>query len=272
MDPRSLDTLSIDVLVAAWNGVYSDYAVPMTRDADQLRTHVETGSIDDRLSLLWLDGDDPVGFSLLGVRGDRGWVGGFGVVPAHRGAGLATRMMREHLDLAADAGLTSVGLEVLADNPARHLYERSGFETTRLLHVLDGPLRGSATADTWSDHLTPAYAARLDALLATPAPWGRQGSCLPIGATVVAAGPLDAPTALAVLRQGSRAWSVLAAAAASSADAAALVGRLAAEVDGGAVRIVNEPEGSPLLDAFEAAGAQRTLVQHEMSVALPPSS
>ncbi len=269
MDARPLETLSIDVLVEAWNGVYSDYVVPMQRDAESLRDHLATGSVDAGLSRLWLEGDDPVGFSLLGVRGDHGWIGGFGVVPTHRGAGLATRIMRDQLDVAAGAGLARVGLEVLADNPARHLYERAGFETTRLLHVLAGQLKGTATGDAWSAALTPVYAARLDTLLPTPAPWGRQGSYLPVGATVVGAGPPDAPAALVVLRQGPTAWSVLAASAASRADAAAVVGRLAVEVEGGAVRIVNEPEGSPLLDAFEAAGATRTLLQHEMSVALP---
>ena len=51
-----------------------------------------------------------------------------GVVPEHRGTGLAARLMRELLGAAGDFDCHEVLLEVRVDNvPARRLYERFGF-------------------------------------------------------------------------------------------------------------------------------------------------
>lgn len=48
------------------------------------------------------------------------------VVPAERGRGIATSVLRQVLD-AADAARVPVTLHVVATNPARRLYERLGF-------------------------------------------------------------------------------------------------------------------------------------------------
>ncbi|MEJ7650036.1 MAG: GNAT family N-acetyltransferase [Nakamurella sp.] len=45
----------------------------------------------------------------------------------HRGRGLGGRLLTALLDAARDAGLPGVSLSVEAGNPARRLYERSGF-------------------------------------------------------------------------------------------------------------------------------------------------
>lgn len=268
MRTMALDTLPLDTLVRVWNGVYADYFVPMTRDADQLRSHLETGSVDASLSRLWFAGEEPVGLSLLGVRGERGWVGGFGVIPSHRGAGLATRMIRDQLDVAAAAGLARVGLEVLADNPARHLYERAGFTTTRLLHVLTGTLApsGGGKEEAWWSEASPEVTGQLTSMLPSPAPWGREAAYLPADPVVLGAGDPASPSALLLLRRTPAGWSLLAGGAATRAAAAAVVGRLATDHEGTDIRVVNEPEGSPLVEAFESVGVRRKLLQHEMSV------
>ena len=48
------------------------------------------------------------------------------VLPGHRGRGLGERLLRELLD-AARVDFGAVSLSVRADNPARRLYERTGF-------------------------------------------------------------------------------------------------------------------------------------------------
>jgi ribosomal protein S18 acetylase RimI-like enzyme len=48
------------------------------------------------------------------------------VAPGHRGRGLGARMLWELLDAAAGS-FGAVSLSVRADNPARRLYERTGF-------------------------------------------------------------------------------------------------------------------------------------------------
>jgi len=53
---------------------------------------------------------------------------GIGVLPAHRGAGIGTRLVQACLDAARAQGLTRVELEVRADNEqALRLYRRLGF-------------------------------------------------------------------------------------------------------------------------------------------------
>jgi GNAT superfamily N-acetyltransferase len=50
------------------------------------------------------------------------------VVPAHRGRGIGARLITDLLD-AARGAFGAVSLSVRADNPARRLYERTGFRT-----------------------------------------------------------------------------------------------------------------------------------------------
>jgi len=51
------------------------------------------------------------------------------LLPAHRGRGIGTQLLRQVLQTAAGQG-QSVRLAVLHGNPARHLYERLGFAVT----------------------------------------------------------------------------------------------------------------------------------------------
>jgi ribosomal protein S18 acetylase RimI-like enzyme len=68
--------------------------------------------------------------ALLGFRGDRAWVGGFGVLPASRGHGMGGVCVADMVRIAREAGATTLELEVPERNlGAIRLYERGGFET-----------------------------------------------------------------------------------------------------------------------------------------------
>ena len=56
----------------------------------------------------------------------------------HRGEGIGTRLMAAIEDAARAAGFSQISLSVDADNPARRLYERLGYET---LTVDEGGVR-----------------------------------------------------------------------------------------------------------------------------------
>jgi RimJ/RimL family protein N-acetyltransferase len=67
---------------------------------------------------------------------------GMGILPAYRGQGLGTRLLREVFSRMFASGLLRIELEVFASNlPAIKLYQREGFVTEgrkRLARILDG--------------------------------------------------------------------------------------------------------------------------------------
>lgn len=74
------------------------------------------------------EGGHVIGISMLGVRGDRGWCGDFGVIPQWRGRGVGHRLMAAFIAEARALGLRSLQLEVRQDNhPAIKVYERAGY-------------------------------------------------------------------------------------------------------------------------------------------------
>jgi ribosomal protein S18 acetylase RimI-like enzyme len=133
-------------LASLWGRAYADYFVPVSDDPDELRRHVELNDIDPSRSVVVHDDAGRfVGLSLLGVRGDRGWIGGFGVAVEFRRRGLSRELIAAQLEAARGAGLVSLQLEVLEQNWAQNVYVAAGFVTRRRLHGLRGtlPIAGS---------------------------------------------------------------------------------------------------------------------------------
>ena len=295
-------TVTTDALVEAWNAAYAGYFVDVSRDATGLRAHVEAGSIDLGRSVVLRDGGRPIALSLLGARpvdtsddavGERGWIGGFGVAPSHRGHGVAGRLIDEQLDVARRSGVAFVDLEVLTQNWARRVYERAGFTVRRRLLVLSGPLDPTTTAGDTPDPpgwLLTSRATEVEASVrgmaaisgCHRAPWGREPTHLGLDADVVvlSTGPGsgtvpqagDEADGILLLRPLPERVAVLAAAARDDRAAHRLARGLAREYAGTTCRVVNEPEGSPLVAALGAVGMVEELAQHEMRVELSPAN
>ena len=162
-----------DLFTRAYAGYYTTLAV----DGPGFRRMVEHWDIDLAASRVAVDGDRPVGLVQLGVRGDRGWIGGMGVVAEGRGSGLGARLMDEAIASARSLGLATIDLEVLVQNQeAIPIYERCGFVRTRRLVVLGrdagpGPSGESRTAVEEID--VAAVIAGWDRLHSVPSPWQR---------------------------------------------------------------------------------------------------
>ncbi len=121
---------------AALDSVFAQYVVPISFSEPQYAAHVAVNDIDLAASPIWYDGDDVVAAAVLGVRGRRGWLGGFGLVPEYRGRGLARELLADVLERAWSLDLESVALEVLGENPAaRQTYVTGGFMRTRRLLI-----------------------------------------------------------------------------------------------------------------------------------------
>lgn len=95
--------------------------------------HARDPNYDPSLWLLAKDDGVPVG-TLTAVPGmDRGWVGEVGVLPSHRGRGIAAALLRRSIDAFAHRGYRRVLLNVDTENPtgATALYQRAGMRVVK---------------------------------------------------------------------------------------------------------------------------------------------
>jgi GNAT superfamily N-acetyltransferase len=235
------DTLSIDELAALFNAGYEGYVVPFRIDASQLENMIAAWQIDLARSRV----APGQGVALLGIRGDRGWIGGLGVVPAARRHGVGRALMNAVLAEAP----SEVTLEVIEQNePAIRLYEDLGFERVRILEV-------------WSLDTEPPPADVRDAepspVGETDLPWQRADESLRPGYE-----RLEVDGGAAVIRGAGGTISLLQLRAENADAARALVA--AARARGTGLRFVNVPEGHLGTTALAELGGKLDLRQYEM--------
>lgn len=269
-------TLDPAALLAAFERVYANYVVPVHATAEWLQGHLDHNDVVREDSPLWVDGaGDVAALGLLGVRGSRGWIGGFGVAPDHRGQGLSRSLARDMLERAARRDLSQVQLEVIAANTlAIRTYRSAGFTTRRDLIVYvrpgDAPaLRADASAVRDADAdvvLGAAVDARGEHAL-PGACWQREPASMlgrgGLRALTIGEGP-DA----GFLLYGSGPSGVRLAGLSASGDdqVGALMAGLVARVPGLPCSVLNEPDDSPYRGALESLGFVERLRQHEMVV------
>jgi ribosomal protein S18 acetylase RimI-like enzyme len=235
-------------LTELFNDGYEGYFIPMHVDPAAYEYMVSTWDIDLGRSRVALgDGEERLGFANLAVRGGRGWIGGVGVVPAARRAGIGRALMEAVL---AEAPPT-VLLEVLEQNePAIRLYERLGFERTRVLEVW------SLTRDVTA---AGAEAAEPAPLGQRDLPWQRADESLPAEYD-----RLDVDGGSILFRARDGRVNVLQLAARDEDAAAQLLA--AAKAGGDSLHYVNVPEGDRASAALQALGATLDLRQYEMAL------
>jgi ribosomal protein S18 acetylase RimI-like enzyme len=235
------DTLSIDQLAALFNSSYEGYLVPFHVDSEQLANMVAAWQIDLTRSRV-APGE---GVALLGIRGERAWVGGLGVVPAARRHGLGRKLMEAVLAEAPP----DVTLEVIERNDvAIRLYEQLGFERGRILEVwsLDAEVEPAEVRE-----VEPSPAGETDL------PWQREDRSLRPGYV-----RLEVDGGAAVIRGAGGTISLLQLRADSREAARALVA--GARSRGSRLRFVNVPEGHLGTAAIAELGGRLDLRQYEM--------
>src|SRR6266571_4224979 len=132
-DYRFSDALSYthEQLSQMFNESFTGYFFPANTSAQQNADFWRTEQIDSLCSVVMHDEAGTfVGLARMGVRGQRGWCGGFGIVPQFRRTGASKLLAAQMIQVARDTGLTTLLLEVLTQNtPAFKLYKSVGFET-----------------------------------------------------------------------------------------------------------------------------------------------
>lgn len=260
-----------DELTALWNRSYEDYFAPVAFDRAMFERHVRRAEADLALSRVIVVDGDACGLSLVGRRGPRAYLAGFGIASAQRRRGLAKQLIDAQLRALSAAGLAQVQLEVIEQNPARQLYRQAGFVESRTLEVLEGSFEPRADA-TASMPDTDTLAAVHAACSAISRPtWRRewptvQGALAHDGAVALGAATngyaILLPTALPLN-------TLLDAAAPDEPSAHALLDALAQARPGARWRLVDEPVGSPMHRALTARGATVVIRQIEMTATLP---
>ena len=269
----SAASVSLEEYAALFTASFAGYRYPITFDAERLARRVRQEQHDLTHSLVAYAGARPVGVAALAVRGERGWVGGFGVVPDERGRGRGRALMSALVERARACGVRTLSLEVLAGNTAaRALYERAGMRVTRDLLILDRP----------ADYVLPAAGRRglkeapaaellrhYWRLHAEPPAWQRElASLLAADLRGLYVGGRRRPRAYALLGYG-RADGNTYLSDLAAADAAAAV-EMCAALDRvpGFIRAVNEPERSPFAALLLEHGFREVMRQHEMVMEL----
>jgi len=157
----------------AINRSFEEYFVPMVFTPASFEQRFRSENLDVEASKLWFRGEELVGLVLIARRGWNSRVAGMGIVVAERGKGYGKVMLQAAIDEATTRGDRNLLLEVFtANEPARRLYERLGFRTTRLLTNFQCPPKAAAGLGGELPETDPREVARLLSQQAEPElPW-----------------------------------------------------------------------------------------------------
>jgi ribosomal protein S18 acetylase RimI-like enzyme len=257
---RAASSLPPAELAALFTRAYEGYAVPVQVDEDALGFLVRTFDLDLDAGLVAFKDGAPAGLVNLGVRGERGWIGGLGVVAGARRHGLGRALMEAVHEQARARGIREIALEVIEGNDAAfHLYEDLGYEMTRWLEIASLDQAGSGLAN---EHPAEEAHARIRELRTAREPWQRdddtlrhyddlRGLCTETGAALFRTGADGRVTVMQFAGDEPAAGSVL--------------GSLRGLAP---VNLFNVPAGDPLLGAASDLDGHTVLRQREMTLSL----
>jgi ribosomal protein S18 acetylase RimI-like enzyme len=250
---------------AALNRVFSDYPIPLTFSSEQLHLHMSYNDVVASASPLWYDDNGAfLAAALLGIRGRRGWIGGFGVSPEYRGRGIAAELMNFVADTGREHGLQSIALEVLVDNaPAVRTYTAAGFRIERKLYSFEA-IREDVPAVLGFASVPPQDL--IDEPDAVRQCWQRERATLRNGAVSTAV--LDTRGNFALFRFNADLAQVLKVHAGSPEELTLVANAIAAGRPFQSVMILNEPEDSPITAFARASNWDQPFVQYEMVLSL----
>jgi GNAT superfamily N-acetyltransferase len=137
---RLLSHDDFNSLYQCFLAAFSDYEVDMQMSREQFQQRLVRDGVGLEMSAGAFDGDRMIGFCINGLgewqEKTTAYDAGTGVVPGHRGRGVAKGLFAFLEVKLREAGVLQYLLEVLTSNvPAATLYRRLGFVETRRLAV-----------------------------------------------------------------------------------------------------------------------------------------
>lgn len=167
--------------VDAFNHAYADYFVKVVMSVRSFEGLIRRDAVLMTNSVVAVDNSAVVGMALLAQRGNKGWIGGVGVIPPYRRRGIARQMMHYVIDQARQLAMQQVTLEVIEINHhALYLYETLGFQTQRRLLVLERDNHPVAAKSNYRvEYVMPSQALiYFDEFHDMPNPWQRSYQAL----------------------------------------------------------------------------------------------
>ena len=247
---------------------YEGYETPLHVDEGALAFMEEAFDLVFELSSVALRDGRAVGLAMLGVRHERGWVGGMGVAAECRRQGVGEQLLRALFESARGAGVRRLQLEVLERNvAARALYEKLGFRVTRKLDVFEWPSQPPA-GGLRAEATDPKSARRrIAASRQAPEPWQRADETLDrLDVSTPALRALRTPGGDAVYRVADGRASVLQLAAGSETAAGVLLDTVRTRDGVSMLRYLNVPSEDVAAAALRSRRANSLASQFEMTV------
>lgn len=262
IDLRAASSLPRSELAALFTRAYEGYFVPVQVDEAALGFLERTFDLDLDASFVAFDEGSPVGLVNLGVRSNRGWIGGLGIVPEARRQGFGRALMEAVHEQARSRGIEEISLEVIEGNDAAfRLYENLGYELLRWVEI--GSLE-AAPGDAPADEDCEAAHERIRAGRQASEPWQREDATLRHYSDLRG---LTSETGAAVYRATPDGRVVLMQFAGDQDAAREVVASLRAL---GPVSVFNVPEDDPVASALRQLGGRIDLRQREMRLRLAP--
>jgi ribosomal protein S18 acetylase RimI-like enzyme len=259
---RPASSLPRGELAALFTRAYEGYFVPIQVDEAALGFLERTFDLDLDASLVAFDDDEAVGLVNLGVRGNRGWIGGLGIIPEARRRRFARTLMEAIHEQARSRGIEEISLEVIEANEAAfRLYENLGYESLRWVEI--GSLE-AAPGETAPDEDWQGAHERIRAARQAPEPWQRDDETLLRYDDLRG---LTTETGAAVYRATVDGRIVLMQSAGDEKAARQVLASLRAL---GAVSVFNVPADDPVVRALRDLGGRIDLRQREMRLRLAP--
>lgn len=132
---ETLANLNLQDITEIWNRCWLGYYYNMSYSKEHMKVWLELSQVSLEYSTaIYYDGR-VVGFTLLAIDKNEGWIAGACIDPAYRNNGLFKILLRSQLNLAKSIFLKKIYLEVLEQNYARQAYQAVGFVNTRQLNV-----------------------------------------------------------------------------------------------------------------------------------------
>lgn len=173
--------MTISDLALATNRTFEGYFLPVVHTTEGFSTFCRVHNLDLARSVTLRNSrGELAGLTMLGIREERGWCGGFGIIPEFRGQRLAAQLLEGLITAARSVGLKTLQLEVLSQNErAISVYLNGGMVKTREVVSLIGDasiaVQQLAPLDMEVTSCSVVEALRLSAFVDTATPtWQRE--------------------------------------------------------------------------------------------------